>query len=642
MKRTRPRPVAPSELPSATALPAPPPERAAALRSRGPGRGQNARGSWATAAALALALVLAALHLALRVEPALRYELLGPVFFVDAPFAARFAGVVGGWLEYAAAAIAQLSQYNAAGTAVFLTLWAMSAGLAGRIFQAAWPRGAGAGMLGWLTLLAALPGRYRGNLESALLGQALALGLAAAWAALPPKVDAGRWLGLLAAATGTFHLAGALPVGLLVATVALLEFTVRRRAGFALLCVLPASLVPLWMALRPGYEPLAAMRDWGDTPTTVLAAATYAFVPGWLALGAALDLARRLGGGGAGAEPAPRGRPGLRWAVGLALAAVCVWTALDTSRRAGARLDRAVARGAWSDARAAASDLRHWSPAARLQVTRAWYHAGRLPEDLFSIPQTRGPELLPGLEAGLEPSRALAGLLFELGQVNLAERYAHEALELDGSRPDLLRLLARINVVKDRPEAARVFLNRLRLAPFHQAEARQALADLTRDPRGLADPELAQVRGRWPPTDVPVSLLATEVLLRQLLTANRTNDLARACLVAHQLLSLDLDGLERDGAWRAPAGPGTLPRPCEEALLWHHQPGGTQPPAAGELPVRPEIVARFQRFLQIGGRHRGDPAAARAALAPEFGDTFWFYAVFGTTAPTAGSRPTPP
>jgi hypothetical protein len=591
---------------------------------------------------LALALALAGLHLGLRVEPALRYELLGPVFFVDAPFAARFAGVVGGWLEYAAAAVAQFNQHNAAGTALFLTLWAMAAGLAGRIFQAGAPRGAGAGTLVWLTLLTALPGRYRGNLESALLGQVLALGLAAAWFALPPRADVGRWLLLLAAATGTFHVAGALPVGLLVATVALLELTARRRAGFALLCVLPALLVPLWMGLRPGYEPLTTLRGWGDPPTTVLAAATYAFVPTWLAVRAILDLARRRGWWRVGEETAPPRRPRLRWAVGLALAAVCVWTSLDTSRRAGARLDHAVARGAWSDALAAAPDLRRWTPTARLQVTRAWHHAGRLPEDLFSIPQTRGPELLPGLEAGLEPSRALAGFLFELGQVNLAERYAHEALELEGSRADLLRLLARINLVKDRPEAARVFLNRLRLAPFHEAEARQALADLARDPRGFADPELAQVRGRWPPTDVPVSLLSTEVLLRQLLTANRTNDLARACLVAHQLLRVDLDGLERDGAWRAPAGPGTLPRPCEEALLWHHQPGGTNPPVAGELPVRPEIVARFQRFLQIGGRHRGNPTTARAALAPEFGDTFWFYAVFGTTAPTAGSRPTPP
>jgi hypothetical protein len=61
--------------------------------------------------------------------------------------------------------------------------------------------------------------------------------------------------------------------------------------------------------------------------------------------------------------------------------------------------------------------------------------------------------------------------------------------------------------------------------------------------------------------------MPTELMLRQLLTANRTNDMARAYLIAQHLLAGKLDELETDLAPFERDGRGRLPRPCEEAIV---------------------------------------------------------------------------
>ena len=65
-----------------------------------------------------------------------------------------------------------------------------------------------------------------------------------------------------------------------------------------------------------------------------------------------------------------------------------------------------------------------------------------------------------------------------------------------GERPDLLWLLARINVLQDRPQAARVFLNVLRLVPFEWKRATEALRRLEADPRLSQEAELEEIRAR--------------------------------------------------------------------------------------------------------------------------------------------------
>jgi hypothetical protein len=219
----------------------------------------------------------------------------------------------------------------------------------------------------------------------------------------------------------------------------------------------------------------------------------------------------------------------------------------------------------------------------------------------------------------------------ELGQVNEAEHLAHEALEIEGNRPDLLRLLAQINILKDRPQAARVFLNLLAQAPFQGAWAGGCLRDLENDPRLPDDQALALIRSRMVTTDLPHDQMPAESLFQQLLQSNPRNQMAFDYLLAQYLVTRDLDRLIKQLGRLDDFGYSAIPRHLEEAVLLYQRLNGVPVDLHGRQ-IRPEAVQRFGQFIEALNRARKNPND-RPALARNFRDTFWFYFY---TRPTAG------
>jgi hypothetical protein len=390
---------------------------------------------------------------------------------------------------------------------------------------------------------------------------------------------------------------------------------------------------------------MADLETWGSGLTFGLVAAAFVYVPGWL-LARTLWLRRPVAGETHARHPDPRADPiqdstPWRWVLGLCAAAALLTLTRDTSRHAAARVEYCSALRDWPGVLEAARSLETWSASSRLHVLRALAHTERLPEDLFAFPLRRGDEVLPSYSAGLEMARALGQTLFELGQVNLAEHMAHEALELEGPRPDTLRLLADVNFVKNRPDAARVFLNRLRLIPFHRAAAERELRAAANDPGRADRADLNIVRTRLVRTDEPDPWLPPEILLRQLLESNRTNRMALDYLLAHRLVREELPALVDDLTHRNVLRGPDLPRPCEEALLALRESNPAAAEALRVVPFRPATAERYRQFREVAARFPGPSNSARAALAGGFGDTFWFYTLFGETAPVRTSRPFP-
>lgn len=588
-------------------------------------------------------VLLAGLYIGWQVEPVLRYERTAPAFFVDAPFLTKFLGLPGGPIRGAAAALAQSGFHNWLGAAVFTLVLVGILLCARRLFAVVAGGGATAAAGTLAALVAALPGRYEGHAETTALQVLTALAAGTAWLAGARHGALLRLMLSWTLAGALFWLGGTAPLLLFISTAVVVELAFARRAWPALGHAFSGLIVPVWWWLRPGFQPFAAAAAWGEGLTLVLHASVFLFVPLWPGLHALWAGMRKRRAPQPGARP-PAGRgPGPRWAwpLGLTAAVAFWWTCHSASLRTLARFEHWVHRLDWNKALAAAGDMRAWTPGARLHLLRTLSHTRRLPDDLFAYPQRRGLEILPGYEAGLETNSALAETLLELGQVNLAEHLAHEALELEGARPATLRLLARINLVKGRPEGARVFLNRLRLVPFHRAEAEHELRALADDPGGTNRADLAVIRARLPRTDEPDSSLPTEPLLRQLLEANPTNRMACDFLLAHRLLSLQFDELAPDLRRLDAFGETVLPRPCEEALVLYRERFPTNALPSGGRVVSPSTLDRYRRFTEVARRHRGQPAPARAALAPEFGNTLWFYHLFGETAPVSAPAPRP-
>jgi hypothetical protein len=317
------------------------------------------------------------------------------------------------------------------------------------------------------------------------------------------------------------------------------------------------------------------------------------------------------------------------------------WTARNPHRQALLRVDYHARRQEWAAVldQVPNLDLRgiraNRMPAALitafLDIRRALYETGRLSDDLFSLPCPSGLPLLPTTGQGFYWCIPASELLLELGHVNYAEHWAHEALEIKGERPETLKTLATVNQLLDRPNAARVFLNRLARNPAHASEARRRLAQLEADPSGERDARLQQLRSVMLKTDHPSAYLDAETLLREALAANPHNRMAYEYLMVHHLLQLQLDPALRLMSQSAGVGLARLPRHCEEAWLLVERLQSTNPPVLPNLAVSQATRERFAALEAQSSRFRNDRVQLRAALEANQADTFWFYYLFGET-----------
>ncbi|MBI4659694.1 MAG: hypothetical protein HY735_12710 [Verrucomicrobia bacterium] len=320
-------------------------------------------------------------------------------------------------------------------------------------------------------------------------------------------------------------------------------------------------------------------------------------------------------------------RPGLTVGL-LALTAATAFLTFDSNRKALLQVDLLAEQGKWDEVLKVASHVRGYKLSTFLCLDRALFHTGRMARDLFAFHQVKGLDLLPGLDRGLGHCRALSATLLELGQVNLAEHFAYEALELEGDRPALLWQLARINILKDRPRAARIFLNVLRKIPFQRVEADRWMKELETDLRLTGQKDLARIR-RWKAgTDLAESHLPTAELLEQLLQTNRQNRMAFEYLMAHYLLTFQLDKFTRELDRLNDFDFPVIPRHYEEAILLRQRLKTEAKIDLRGRPIDPKTTRQFEQFQAQLDRYRNRRDEAGAALAEDFGNTYWYYFFF--------------
>ena len=300
----------------------------------------------------------------------------------------------------------------------------------------------------------------------------------------------------------------------------------------------------------------------------------------------------------------------------------------DANTKAQIQVDYCARQGQWGRLLEIAPRLTGYRASTRLHINRALFHTGRMASDMFAFRQSKGLALLPGLDEGRDPLLAMADTLLDLGAVNLAEQYAHETLESHGDVPEVLQVLACVNVLKGRPEAARVFLNLLGKMPFHASVADRLKHEIEVDPTLSQDPEICRIRRCVVTFDYLAAWVETEMILLQLLEANRHNRMAFEYLMAHYLLQsrpdLVVKNLNRLRDFDCPA----IPRHYEEAALLHLTLARDQPLDLSGWQIRPQTIQRYKRFRTQLGRFQGHIKEGKAAIQTEFGDTYWSYYFF--------------
>ncbi len=600
-------------------------EKAARLRVR----------FWGSAA---FCFLLYFLYIGLRVEPVLQYHQAAPEFFLETAFFRSFLDRPGGILEYAAAFLAQCYQFNWLGAAIATGITG-SMVLAARALSIQAGQGAiGAACIVPAILMLMLQSDYSSMNLDVGLGMSLVLGLAAGFAAWRAQSAGIRWAFFGIAAAGLFYAGGMAPLLLLSALCGVVEGAIRRRWWLGIGCLLPGLAALFWQA-GPDRSGMAA---WFDRPGEAarrwwILAALLAYFPLVMLARNWLDRRMPRAKGSTSAQridPCKRicstlGWPGPVQAVSAAVlilaGAALAWVSLDQQGKTLAQVEFYADRNLWEQCLAAGKRLKALDRTSHTCLVLAMHGSGQIAQDLFSLPARPGMDLLPRLKGGLHSCRVQGRVLFELGHVNLAEHLIHEALENEGGRPKILELLGGIHTAKGRPEAARVFLNRLAMVPFHRRGAHALLLQLEADPALSSDERIARVRSRMVATDQAGNAVPTENLMVQLLEANRQNRMAFDYLVGQLLLNHHLDRLAFELKRLDELGYDSLPRHVEEAMLVYQRTPGTPAVDLGRRSIRPETARRFDAFIASvkGGMDR--TAEGRQAMARQFGDTYWYY-----------------
>jgi hypothetical protein len=500
------------------------------------------------------------------------------------------------------------------------------------------------------------------------------------------RLRSSTWLRLAAcwgASWLLFYLAGAWPCVVLLLLIGLFEGLHQHRKCLGLAYALPLPVAVWWLVRLHELNQAALLNPWCKrTEDWILGGALYLFVPlaGVFSAVAALP-SLKSENRNPKSDTNPKhergnvqdGRPGLRRAAGASRAPaaatsaphsdaafralghslfgvapgfgsrisvlglcllgwVLVWFGLATPRKQVAEMDYYTRRGDYERVLAVArrlpGDQMEFPSEVRLHL--ALYHTGRLGQDLFSYRNQSQWELLPGLGGGLTSCRAQSRTLMELGLVSEAEHLAHEALENDGERPELLQRLAQVNVLKDRPKAARVFLNVLSTVPFQESWARSWLRSLDQDPRLTGNPELQAIRSLMPTNDLAHEALPAEGLLVQLLRCNSTNQMAFEYLMAKFLMDSQLNKFVERLGQLDNFKYASLPRHYEEAVLLYETLSHKPVDMHGRS-IRPETAERFRRFMDAMNQHVMDTEQGRQTMTRDFGDTYWYY-FFGRRA----------
>jgi uncharacterized protein DUF6057 len=290
-------------------------------------------------------------------------------------------------------------------------------------------------------------------------------------------------------------------------------------------------------------------------------------------------------------------------------------------------------------------DARAYDPRILYCINRALYFEGRLLDRMFEYPQVLFTPSLTLVDADIDATsrltpRQCSEIFFDLGRVNESEQMSYEALEQCGNRPEILKRLASIQLIKGKPEAARRFLLLLERSLMHRGWARQMLGQLEDEPQAV-DASLVSFRELAVQRDSLGNAGDLETMLEGLLERNPENRMALEYLTAHYLLTRRADRL---AAYRQrfgrPGQPG-LPRYVEEALAYYGATAGKEELERIAPSIRPEVWQRFAEFIETEQKSRGDKEVAFEALCPDFHDSYFFCFVFGHNISSLGVERSP-
>lgn len=257
-------------------------------------------------------------------------------------------------------------------------------------------------------------------------------------------------------------------------------------------------------------------------------------------------------------------------------------------------------------------------------TNRALHHMHALGDAMLSVPQHPHALFLTGDQHEHSYWYRFDTHL-QLGLINAAEHSLTKALERFGERPMLLKRLALVNLIKNNMGTARVYLQALSRTLFDARWARTVLEQLANDPQLQKDPLIQGLRQRMLRKDCDMHVAEYDALLLELLKQDPQNRMAFEYLMAFYIMTRQADKLVQHLAHLDGLDYTQVPRLYEEVVIVH----SVAKKQAPDISVSSASLKRWKGFRAVLIRHRGHVNAALGDLAQQYGDTYFFYNLYG-------------
>ena len=267
-------------------------------------------------------------------------------------------------------------------------------------------------------------------------------------------------------------------------------------------------------------------------------------------------------------------------------------------------------------------------PAAFL-VNRALERLGVLGEEMFRYSRKWGLDgLIPLKEQALAAAMDYSDFWFDLGDVNEAEHWAHEALTQKGETPRVLERLAQVNLIKNNREMAQSAVALMERSPFMEPRAEHYRLLLNHPNEMTVDLAVANAVRLRPKRDFIVRLHLPEAEVLTLMRQNPANRAAFEYYMAYTMLARELYLFVREFGRINTFSYARIPTQWEEALIMFMVGKGQREPVFAGRAIRSETIRRFNDFQRILASRNNDRIGAKDALAEKYADTYWFFLLY--------------
>ena len=264
-------------------------------------------------------------------------------------------------------------------------------------------------------------------------------------------------------------------------------------------------------------------------------------------------------------------------------------------------------------------------------VNRALYHAGLLGDRMFAFPQKTAALTLSESESRFSANSfdKRCDFFLDIGHVGMARRLDHEALEVSGNSPYVLKRLALTNIVKGQTEAARVFLHALSKDLIFGRWATGYLKQLDRDPELNNNALIQHIRSTTSQKDNTTVTIKADDFFGQLLQKSPGNKMAFEYMMAYYLMTRQVHKVAPHLKTFRELGYEKIPFHFEEAIAIYLASGAGIDNLHGYTINQAAVsnVKAFDRlFVQSGGAR--DRQGTKAKLAKDYAGRYIFYYAF--------------